>query len=107
MDNQQGKRIGVLTSGGDAPGMNGVIRAVTRTSINSGVQVMGIRRGYHGLYKGRSRRTERSFRIRQIESGRNFPQHGTKRALYDGRRAGASSKDDKSLRLGRRCCLWR
>jgi len=52
MDNQQGKRIGVLTSGGDAPGMNGVIRAVTRTSINSGVQVMGIRRGYHGLYKG-------------------------------------------------------
>jgi len=52
MDDLQGKRIGILTSGGDAPGMNGVIRAVTRSGINSGVQVMGIRRGYHGLYKG-------------------------------------------------------
>ncbi len=52
MDDRQDKRIGILTSGGDAPGMNGVIRAVTRTGINSGVQVMGIRRGYHGLYKG-------------------------------------------------------
>ncbi len=46
------KKIGILTSGGDAPGMNGVIRAVTRSGINSGLQVMGIRRGYHGLWKG-------------------------------------------------------
>ncbi len=52
MDDRQGNRIGILTSGGDAPGMNGVIRAVTRSGINSGVQVMGIRRGYHGLCKG-------------------------------------------------------
>ncbi len=46
------KRIGVLTSGGDAPGMNGVIRAVARVGINSGLEVFGIRRGYHGLCKG-------------------------------------------------------
>lgn len=46
------KKIGILTSGGDAPGMNGVIRSVTRSGINSGLQVMGIRRGYHGLCRG-------------------------------------------------------
>ncbi len=41
--------IGVLTSGGDAPGMNAAIRAVVRQSINKGKKVMGIRRGYAGL----------------------------------------------------------
>lgn len=46
------KRIGVLTSGGDAPGMNAAIRAVTRTALGSGVEVMGIYRGYSGLIKG-------------------------------------------------------
>ena len=43
------KTIGVLTSGGDAPGMNAAIRAVVRTALANGVKVMGIRRGYHGL----------------------------------------------------------
>lgn len=42
-------RIGVLTSGGDAPGMNAAIRAVVRTSIYHGLQVHGIMRGYQGL----------------------------------------------------------
>lgn len=42
-------RIGVLTSGGDAPGMNSAIRAVVRTSVNSGIECIGIRRGFHGL----------------------------------------------------------
>lgn len=46
------KRIGVLTSGGDAPGMNAAIRAVVRTGINSGLEVFGVTRGYHGLWKG-------------------------------------------------------
>ena len=46
------KRIGVLTSGGDAPGMNGVIRAVTRAALAQGIEVKGIRRGYHGLWRG-------------------------------------------------------
>jgi 6-phosphofructokinase 1 len=41
--------IGVLTSGGDAPGMNAAVRAVVRTAISSGFQVKGIRRGYSGL----------------------------------------------------------
>ena len=43
------KCIGVLTSGGDAPGMNAAIRAVTRTAIYNGLAVKGIMRGYHGL----------------------------------------------------------
>lgn len=43
------KTIGVLTSGGDAPGMNAAIRAVVRTAVAKGIRVMGIRRGYAGL----------------------------------------------------------
>lgn len=43
------KTIGVLTSGGDAPGMNAAIRAVVRTALGRGLNVKGIRRGYQGL----------------------------------------------------------
>ena len=46
------RRIGVLTSGGDAPGMNAAIRAVTREALYRGVEVMGIMRGYSGLIEG-------------------------------------------------------
>ncbi len=46
------KTIGVLTSGGDAPGMNAAVRAVTRTAIARGYSVFGIRRGYMGLVNG-------------------------------------------------------
>ena len=45
------KTIGVLTSGGDAPGMNAAIRAVVRTGIAKGLNVKGIMRGYAGLLK--------------------------------------------------------
>ncbi len=46
------RRIGILTSGGDAPGMNAAIRAVTREALVNGVEVMGIMRGYSGLIDG-------------------------------------------------------
>ena len=46
---EQIKTIAVLTSGGDAPGMNAAIRAVVRTAIARGVKVKGIKKGYHGL----------------------------------------------------------
>lgn len=46
------RRIGVFTSGGDAPGMNAVIRSVARTALHSGIECIGIRRGYHGLING-------------------------------------------------------
>ena len=46
------RRIGVLTSGGDAPGMNAAVRSVVRTALANGVEVMGIYRGYSGLIDG-------------------------------------------------------
>jgi 6-phosphofructokinase 1 len=46
------KRIAVLTSGGDAPGMNAAIRAVVRTGVHRGWDVFGIRNGYVGLIAG-------------------------------------------------------
>ena len=46
------KRIGVLTSGGDAPGMNACVRAVVRTAMYHGIECYGIRRGYNGLITG-------------------------------------------------------
>lgn len=46
------RKIGVLTSGGDAPGMNAAIRAVVRKAIYHGLEVVGFRRGYHGLIYG-------------------------------------------------------
>ena len=46
------KKIGVLTSGGDAPGMNAAIRAVVRCGIDAGLEVWGIERGYEGLLDG-------------------------------------------------------
>lgn len=50
--NKEIKCIGVLTSGGDAPGMNAAIRAVVRSGIMRGYKVMGIRHGYNGLING-------------------------------------------------------
>jgi 6-phosphofructokinase 1 len=46
------KKIGVLTSGGDAPGMNAAIRAIVRTAISHNLKVVGIERGYTGLLNG-------------------------------------------------------
>ena len=46
------RKIGVLTSGGDAPGMNSAIRAVTRVALANGIEVVGIRDGYKGLVNG-------------------------------------------------------
>jgi 6-phosphofructokinase 1 len=46
------KKIGVLTSGGDAPGMNAAIRSVVRTAVNESIEVIGVMRGYEGLING-------------------------------------------------------
>lgn len=46
------KTIGVLTSGGDAPGMNAALRAVVRTAVYNGIKVMGVKKGYNGLING-------------------------------------------------------
>lgn len=52
------KKIGVLTSGGDAPGMNAAIRAVTRKAIYHGLEVYGIQNGYQGLIEGNIKKME-------------------------------------------------
>ncbi|MGB4338249.1 MAG: 6-phosphofructokinase, partial [Bacillota bacterium] len=46
------RRIAVLTSGGDAPGMNAAIRAVLRKALYHGLEVVGVRRGFQGLISG-------------------------------------------------------
>nr|WP_221269864.1 6-phosphofructokinase [Deinococcus budaensis] len=46
------RRVAVLTSGGDAPGMNAAIRAVVRTATHHGIEVVGVRRGFSGLHRG-------------------------------------------------------
>ena len=46
------KTIGVLTSGGDAPGMNACVRAIVRTGIAKGFRMIGVQRGYNGLING-------------------------------------------------------
>ena len=46
---QKFKKIGILTSGGDAPGMNAAVRAVTLRALEEGIEVCGIRSGYYGL----------------------------------------------------------
>ena len=46
------KKIAVLTSGGDAPGMNACIRAAVRTALNNKMDIYGVERGYAGLVKG-------------------------------------------------------
>lgn len=52
------KRIGVLTSGGDAPGMNAAVRAVVRTAVSCGIECVGIRRGWQGLINSDFRRMD-------------------------------------------------
>ena len=54
------KRIGVLTSGGDAPGMNAAIRSVVRCGIDARMEVWGIHRGYEGLLDGEIMPMDRS-----------------------------------------------
>src|ERR1700761_3569108 len=49
------KHIAVLTSGGDAPGMNAAIRAVTRSALDQGMTVSGVRQGWQGLVDGQFR----------------------------------------------------
>ncbi|WP_413285661.1 6-phosphofructokinase [Vibrio sp. MA40-2] len=66
------KKIGVLTSGGDAPGMNAAIRGVVRTALSSGIEVYGIYDGYQGLYEGKIEKLDRSSVSDVINRGGTF-----------------------------------
>ena len=63
------RKIAVLTSGGDAPGMNAAVRAVTRYAISKGVEVFGVQRGYNGLIEGHLDRLEASSVANIIQKG--------------------------------------
>ncbi|CAM4047059.1 MULTISPECIES: 6-phosphofructokinase [Vibrio] len=66
------KKIGVLTSGGDAPGMNAAVRGVVRTALSKGVEVYGIYDGYQGLYENRIEKLDRSSVSDVINKGGTF-----------------------------------
>ncbi len=66
------KRIAVLTSGGDAPGMNACIRAVVRTALSYKMDIYGIERGYAGLVKGEIKRLESRSVSDMIHKGGTF-----------------------------------
>lgn len=66
------KRIGILTSGGDAPGMNAAIRAVTRKAIHDGLEVYGINYGYAGLVAGDIRKLDIADVGDKIQRGGTF-----------------------------------
>ena len=63
------KRIGVLTSGGDAPGMNAAVRSVVRSALDRGIECIGIRRGWSGLINGDFYRMDSSSVSRIINRG--------------------------------------
>jgi len=63
------RRIGILTSGGDAPGMNACIRAAVRTAMTNNVEIVGIRRGYSGLINGDMSALDRKSIINIIHRG--------------------------------------
>ena len=66
------KRIGVLTSGGDAPGMNAAIRGVVRAALSEGLEVYGIFDGYMGLYENRMKKLDRFSVSDMINRGGTF-----------------------------------
>ena len=80
--------IGILTSGGDASGMNAAIRAVTRTAIFNGFKVKGIYRGYEGLIAGESRELTTEDVSSIIQRGGTILKNGTFRSVHhpEGRR---------------------
>ncbi len=66
------QKIGVLTSGGDSPGMNAAVRAVVRTGLKQGLQVYGIHDGYQGLYENRIEKMTRKHVAEKINRGGTF-----------------------------------
>ncbi|WP_117236244.1 6-phosphofructokinase [Vibrio maerlii] len=66
------KKIGVLTSGGDAPGMNAAVRGVVRTALSKGLEVYGVFDGYLGLYEDRIKKLDRSSVSDVINKGGTF-----------------------------------
>lgn len=92
------KTIGVLTSGGDAPGMNAAIRAVTRAAIYNGWKVMGIYRGYEGLINGDFKELTTESVSNTIQRGRNDSEDRPQRGVHDGGRTQEGLRQSREVR---------
>ena len=79
------KSIGILTSGGDSPGMNCAIRAVARTAIGKNISVFGVLRGYQGLIDNRFRQLDRSSVGNILQTGGTILQTSQKRRIQNER----------------------
>jgi 6-phosphofructokinase 1 len=80
------KKIAVLTSGGDSPGMNACIRAVVRTSIYHQIGVVGIKRGYDGLIEGDFIALESKSVSNIMQTWRHYAKNGSQQAFCYQRR---------------------
>lgn len=85
-------KIGVLTSGGDSPGMNAAVRAVVRFGIARGMKVYGIYRGYEGLIDGELEELGPPCGGGHPSARRHHAENRPQRAFYDG--GGASESRD-------------
>ena len=83
------KCVGILTSGGDAPGMNAAIRAVTRSAIFNGMKVKGIYRGYRGLITDEIVDFHTQKRQQHNSTRRNNPENGAMQGISDSGRTSA------------------
>ena len=90
------KRIGVLTSGGDAPGMNAAVRSVVRAAVYRGIEVVGIRRGWNGLINGDIVRLDERSVAHIIDRG------GT--ILYTAR--SEEFRTEEGAAASERCSIW-
>ncbi len=93
------KRIGVLTSGGDAPGMNAAIRAVVRKAIYHGLEVVGIQRGYSGLIDGEFREMNLSSVADVVQRGGTILRTARSESFRspEGRRKAAENLREKGI----------
>lgn len=92
------KKIGVLTSGGDAPGMNAAVRSVVRCGLANGFEMIGVERGYHGLLRKEfvpltarsvSNFIQRGGTVLQTARSKEFPTpEGIKKAVANAKEAG-------------------
>ncbi|MBX9742789.1 MAG: 6-phosphofructokinase [Chthoniobacterales bacterium] len=92
------KNIAVLTSGGDAPGMNPVIRAIVRTSLESGCEVHGISNGFDGIFEGAIEKLSGTILSGMIDRGGTILQSSRCKRFYDP--AGIDEAKKRLLELG-------
>jgi ATP-dependent phosphofructokinase / diphosphate-dependent phosphofructokinase len=93
MSSKKGRRIGVLTSGGDAPGLNAVIRAVVKTANGLGYEVLGIQQGFEGLIGEPDYHVMTGADVRGLLPMGGTILHTTNKGHFGGKRVAGSEND--------------